>query len=103
MGRKEEILQIFSGVDKNVLTIVEPMLDELVFIECQLEDLRTKPFIKYNPNNPNQQKSTPAYKVYKDLLAQEKDMIRILCSQLHKDGSEDGESPLRAYLKRMCE
>mgnify|MGYP003301154957 CR=1 FL=1 len=101
MNRRDELLKIFKELDGNVLTIVEPMIGELVFIEEQLAELRTKPFIKYHPNDPNLQKQTPAGKLYKDLLAQQKDIVRILCSQLNKSGCEDGESPLRAYLKGL--
>lgn len=101
MTRKDELLRIFNELDKNVLTIVEPMIGELVFIEEQLADLRTKPFIKYHPNDPSIQKQTPAGKLYKDLLATEKDIVRILCSQLHKGGDGESDSPLRAYLKGL--
>lgn len=101
MSRKEELLKIFNELDKNVLTIVEPMVDEMVFIEEQLAELRTKPFIKYHPNDPSIQKQTPAGKLYKDLLATEKDIVRILCSQLHKGGDSENESPLRTYLKGL--
>lgn len=101
MTRKDDLLKIFEGMDKNVLTIVEPMVGELVFIEEQLVELRSKPFIKYHPNDESLQKQTPAGKLYKDLLAQQKDIVRILCSQLHKTGAEDSDSPLRTYLKSL--
>lgn len=101
MSRRDELLKIFKELDGNVLTIVTPMVDRLVFIEGQLVELETKPFIKYHPDDPNRQKATPAYRVYKDLLAQQKDIVRILCSQLHKGAGEEGESPLRAYLKGL--
>lgn len=101
MTRQDDLLKIYKELDKNVLTIVEPMIGELVFIEEQLADLRTKPFIRYHPTDPTMQKQTPAGKLYKDLLAQQKDIVRILCSQLHKTGSDEGDSPLRAYLKTL--
>lgn len=101
MNRRDELKKIFQDADENILTIVEPMIDDLVFIEGQLEDLRKKPFIKYHPNDPSIQKTTAAGKLYKDLLAQEKDIVRILCSQLHKGGTSEDESPLRAYLKNL--
>lgn len=101
MSRQDDLLKIYKELDKNVLTIVEPMIGELVFIEEQLADLRTKPFIRYHPTDPTMQKQTPAGKLYKDLLAQQKDIVRILCSQLHKTGSDEGDSPLRAYLKTL--
>jgi len=46
------------------------------------------------------QKQTPAGKLYKDLLAQEKDIVRILCSQLRKNDTDE-ESPLRKYLRGL--
>lgn len=101
MSRKDELIAIFGDVDSNVLTIVEPMIDDLIFIEKQLIELREKPFIRCHPKDPSVQKQTPASKLYKDLLAQEKDIVRILCSQLHKGSSDDAESPLRAYLKAL--
>lgn len=101
MSRIDELNKIFEGANENVKTIVSPMLDELVFIEEQLKELRTKPFIKYHPNDSTQQKQTPAGKLYRDLLAQEKDIVRILCSQIHKGSDDTGESPLREWVKRM--
>lgn len=101
MNRKDELLKIFSDVDTNILKVVSPMIDELVFIESQLADLKTKPFIRYHPNDETIQKATPASKLYKDLQAQQRDIVRILCSQLHKGGTDDGESPLRQYLKGL--
>lgn len=101
MARKDELLVIFKALDGNVLKIAEPMIDDLVFIEEQLKELRTKPFIKYDPNDMSRQRLTPAGKLYKDLLAQEKDIVRILFTQLNKTGSEKDDSPLRAYLKGL--
>ena len=101
MGRREELLDIFKDVDSTVRTIVEPMIDNLVFIEGQLVELRELPFVKVNPKDKTMQKTTPTYRIYKELLSQQKDIVRILCSQIHKTGSEDGESPLREYMRSL--
>lgn len=101
MDRKTELLNIFKELDGNVLTIVTPMIDDLVFLESQLTELRKKPFIKYHPNDVSNQKQTAAGKLYKELLAQEKDIIRILCSQLHKGGEGSEESALDTYFKSL--
>lgn len=101
MSRKDELLKIFKELDGDVLTIVTPMIEELVFIEGELAKLRDQPFIKYHPTDPSIQKATPSGKLYKDLLATEKDIVRILCSQLHKGGEGESESPLRLYLKSL--
>ena len=99
MTRKDDLIKIFEGADKNVLTIVSPMIDELLFIEGQLEELKKHPFIKYHPANPALQRPTPAGRMYKDLIGQQKDIIRILCSQLNKSEAGEGDSPLRDYFK----
>lgn len=101
MSRRDELLKIFEDLDENVLMIVSPMIDELIFIEDQLAELRTKPFIKYHPTIPTKQKATDASKLYKNLLAQQKDIVRILCSQLHKSGESSSKSPLSIYLESV--
>lgn len=101
MSRREELTKIFEGLDKNVLTIVSPMIEDLIFVEEQLTTLKQYPFIKIHPDYPDIQKATPAGKMYKDFLAQEKDIVRVLCSLLQK-GKDDGEgeSPLREWAKK---
>lgn len=98
--RSDELKKIFSEFDKNVQAVIAPLFSEMEFIETQLVELKKKPFIKYHPKDPSVQKQTPAGKLYKELLAQEKDIVRILCSQLRKNDTDE-ESPLRKYLKRL--
>lgn len=98
--RTEELKKIFSEFDPNVQKVVTPLFAEMDFIESQLVELKKKPFIKYHPKDPSVQKQTPAGKLYKDLLAQEKDIVRILCSQLRKQDTDE-ESPLRKYLREL--
>lgn len=98
--RTEQLKKIFSEFDQNVQAVVAPLFSEMEFIESQLVELKKKPFIKYHPNDPTVQKQTPAGKLYKDLLAQEKDIVRILCSQLRKNDTDE-ESPLRKYLREL--
>ena len=101
MTRRDDLLKIFEALDKDILTVVSPMIDDLIFIEGQLSELKKYPFIKVHPSNPAMQKATPAGKLYKDLLSQEKDIVRILSSLIHKgnDGGE-GDSALRDWLKK---
>lgn len=98
MSRKDELLKCFK--DSEALPVVTPLIDDVVFIENQLKELKQLPFIRVNPNNPADQKATPASKQYKELLQQYNNCIKILAGLIHKeDGS--GESPLREYLKRL--
>ena len=96
MNRKEELLKVFEQVE-DTKGIILPMIDDVVFLEEQLQELRKLPFMKVNPKNPAQQKPTPAAKQYKELLQQYNNCIKILTGILRKDAVEE-ESPLRAFL-----
>ncbi len=99
--RKQELLQIFEQVEDTKGLIV-PMIDDVVFLEAQLEELRKLPFIKVHPDYPDIQKPTAAAKQYKELLQQYNNCIKILASVIRKDSPED-ESPLRAFIKARKE
>ena len=94
--RKQELLQVFDQMDDQK-GIIAPLIDDVVFLEDQLQDLRRLPFLRVNPSDPSQQKATPAAKQYKELLQQYNNCIKILTGILRKDAAEE-ESPLRAFL-----
>lgn len=96
MNRKEELLKTFEQIE-DTKGIILPMIDDVVFLEEQLQELRKLPFMKVNPKNPAQQKPTAAAKQYKELLQQYNNCIKILTGILRKDAPEE-ESPLRAFL-----
>lgn len=96
MTRKEELLKIFDQIE-DTKGIILPMIDDVVFLEQQLEQLRKMPFMKVNPKDKSQQKPTPAAKQYKELLQQYNNCIKILTGILRKDAPEE-DSPLRAFL-----
>ena len=97
MNRKQELLNIFADME-GVKDIIAPMIDDVVFLEEQLTQLKQYPMLKVNPNNPTQQKATPASKLYKEYLQQYNNCIKILCSTLTKNNVEE-ESPLREFIK----
>lgn len=101
MNRKEELLKACEKLEESKKTIVIPLIDDVVFIEKQLSQLKKLPFIKIHPKNPELQKPTAAAKQYKELLQQYNNCIKILCSQFNKSGDEKGESPLRMYLRTL--
>lgn len=101
MNRKEELLKIFDQVEDSK-GIIAPLIDDVVFLEAQLLQLRNLPFIRVNPADPAQQKATPAAKQYKEMLQQYNNCIKILTSILRKDSAEE-DSPLRAFLSARKE
>lgn len=99
--RRQELIEYCCNSDEDK-TILLPLIDELLFLENRLEDLKKLPFIKINPKNPMQQKSTPAQKQYKELLQQYTNIIKVLTRTIdHDEGNE--ESPLRKWVKSHAE
>ena len=93
MSRKEELLNLI-GDDKTLVKLV----DEVCFLEKQLEYLKTLPQINVNPDNPAQQKATPASKQYKEFLQQYVNCIKVLA---HVGGDDETEiSPLRKWAEK---
>ena len=96
MNRREELLNYLSKVDDK--TLLETLIDEFVFLEEQMTAVKKLPFIKVNPKNPLQQKSTPASKLYKELLQQYTNILRIL-SRYDDNAESEEDSPLRKWVK----
>lgn len=98
MTRREELMKCIGNADENEKMLLIPLVDDVVFMEEQLDELRKLPFIMTNPKNPSQQRTTPASKQYKELLQQYSNVIKIMCKAVgNGEGEED--SPLRAYMK----
>lgn len=93
MDRKSELLKVIEN--DPALT---PMIDEVIFLEGQLEELKKLPFIKIHPKDPTKQKATIAQKQYKELLQQYVNIIRVLIRATGTD-ENDEESPLRKWVK----
>lgn len=91
MDRKENLNKIFEKVDEDKKSLIEPILDEIVFLENKLRELRKLPFIRINPNNPEQQKITAAGKQYKELSQSYLNAIKVLSSVLNKDIQDDDD------------
>lgn len=100
MDRKAELQKLCAGLDDAAKTTTVQLIDEIVFIEERLVELRKYPFISVNPKNPTQQKPTAAAKQYKELLQQYNNCIKILLGVLGKSETEE-TSPLREYLNRL--
>ncbi len=101
MSRKTELLKVFEQVEDSKEVII-PLIDDVVFLEEQLQELRKLPFLRVNPKDPSIQKATPAAKQYKELLQQYNNCIKILTGILRKDAPEE-DSPLRAFLQARKE
>lgn len=99
MERREELLKLVN--DSNRATVL-PLIDKMLFLENQLEQLEKLPMIKVNPENPMQQKATPAAKLYKEFLQQYTNVVKVI-SRATCEENEQEESPLRKWVNsRSC-
>ena len=89
--RRETLLKLSD--DPMIISLIEKML----FLEGELEKLEKLPMIRVNPNNPEQQKSTPAAKLYKEFLQQYTNVIKVIARATGEDDKVE-DSPLRAWV-----
>ena len=92
MNRKEELLKAIEGND-----ILIPVIEDIVFLEKELDELRKLPQIIVHPDDPTRQKATPAAKMYKEKIQQYSLLIKILLKATGADEVEE-DSPLRKWI-----
>lgn len=100
MTRREELVAL---IPEDSLELVSSVIDDVVFLEDRLTELKKLPFIEVNPKNPMKQRSTPASKLYKEFLQQYINCIKMLEYVIYKEkrleGDEIEESPLRKWFR----
>lgn len=94
MTRKDELLEL-AGDSPALIRLV----DEMIYLEERMEEVKKLPFIKVHPKDPSRQKTTPAAHQYKELLQQYTTIVRILTRAAGLDDSEE-DSPLRQWMKQ---
>ena len=97
--RKAELEAALKDIDESKATVLQPTIDEVVFLEGQLEALKKMPFLKVHPTNPELQKQTEAARQYIKLHASYLQGIKIICTALSKTALEDEDSPINQWLK----
>ena len=100
MSRKDELLK-YAGDELGDL--VTNLVDEMLFLEGKLAELKKYPFLQVHPKDASVQRATPAAKQYKEFLQQYNNCIKIIESIIYKDKRLDNEeveeSPLRKWFK----
>ena len=96
MNRRDELMKVLNDANNSV---VSPLIDEIIYLEDQLNYLRDLPKIRVNPADKSQQKITPAAKLYKEYLQQYLNAIKLL-SGVTKTDVDAEESPLRKWVNQ---
>lgn len=100
MSRAEQLRKIFKDVDEGKRVIIDRLIEEAVYLEERLTDLKKYPHIKFHPQNPNLQKVTAAGKQYRELLQTYTNLMDKLAKVYGKDEVAE-ESPLRTFLNKF--
>lgn len=104
MDRREELINI---IPEDSLELVISVIEDVVFLEARLTELKQLPFIEVAENNPMKQRSTPASKLYKEFLQQYINCIKMIEGVIYRDkrleGDEAEESPLRKWFRENAD
>lgn len=102
MTRKEEILKYINENRPNDCILLSQIVDDVVFLEERLSELRKLPLVEVHPVDKTKQRATPSAKLYKELLQQYNNCVKLIVLKAGGDESEE-ESPLRLYMKKRIE
>lgn len=100
MSRAQELHDIFKDIDEGKRVIVAKLIDEAVFLEGQMQELKKYPLIKFHPTNPDLQKITAAGKQYREFLQTYTNIIDKL-ARIHGKEETESDSPLREYFSKI--
>lgn len=100
MDRLQELNNL---IPEDSRELVKDVIEQIVFLEGKLTELKKLPFIQVHPDDPALQRSTPASKQYKEFLQQYINCIKVIEGVIYRDkrleGEEIEESPLRKWFK----
>lgn len=99
MTRREELTSIIKASGKQNDIKARQLIDEVIYLEEKMDYLRGLPFIKVDENNPWKQKPTPASKMYKEMLQQYNNCLRLLFRLAGELGESEETSPLRIWAE----
>ena len=84
-------------VGDDLKKVMQPTVENMVYLEFQMDELRKLPFIKINPNNPQMQKATVAAKMFKEFYQQYLNAVKVV-ERVAKSDEKAEISPLREWI-----
>lgn len=98
--RKEQLIKIFENLGSEKRDLVLPLINDVVFLENKLEELKEASLFKQTQGGNII--ALQSLKVYKEINNQYLQTIKTLGSFLKNQDSET-DSPLTEYLKKLNE
>ena len=92
MSRIDDLKKIADKIDGDKKTVIEPLLDEIVFLEEELKAVKKLPFLRVDKKNPQKQEETAAGKQYKAYLQQYNNCIRVVMTAISRYSIEEDDA-----------
>ena len=93
-------MKALDGMDEGTRELIIPMIDDYIFVQKRLDELKKFPPIETHPKNPSKQRRTAAGMHCKEYLQLKSNIFKSLCMMLKRIETET-DSPLREYLKSI--
>lgn len=84
MSRYETLVAIFDTIEENKREVIQPLLQDIVFMEERLTTLRKLPHLRIHPKDPSRQEVTPAGKQYKEMMQSYLNAIKVLQTVIYR-------------------
>lgn len=97
--RENALREIFSEIEDGSKEVIDTTINELVFLEAQLQQLKALPFIRVDKNNPAKQVQTPAAKLFKELSQAKDSKVKILLTVINRTDNAAADE----LLKKLSE
>ena len=101
--RLRELHTLFLGVDESQKSLVRNLLEEMVFLEQRIKELKKLPFIRVHPTNNAKQEPTTAARQYNDLSAGYRNTINILLKLLGSTSDNEDDDPVKRFQELQQE
>lgn len=92
--QEEELLKKIDH-DKRYIFLVK----EIIFLEKKLEELKKFPFIVVNPKDRRKQKTTAAWKQYKECEQQYQNALKNYNTISKREEEKDNQNPFEIWMK----
>lgn len=99
MKRYDELAAVLDQVKEPKRSFILSLLEDFVWLEEQIIQLRQYPRYIVNPNNPHKQIKLEVHNMIKDFQAQKNDIATKILRSLDSDVTE--ESPLARALAQF--
>ena len=94
--RIKDLQNIFKDVPAEQRAVILPLIDEVAFMESEMQYLRKLPQIRIHPKDKTRQEITQAGKRYREIMQTYNSAIKTLLSVLQRNGVDDDDGLLKA-------